>query len=113
MNAKGTMGEKNQINSTKSNSTYPDSREESSLLSLSNANHQQSLRDCVEAAVSNYFDHLDGQAVSNVYDMVLNEVEAPLLKLVMKYADQNQTKASSILGLNRGTLRKKLKKYGL
>ena len=93
--------------------THPNSKEELSLLLLSNPNHQQSLRDCVETAISNYFDHLDGQEVSNVYDMVLNEVEVPLLKLVMQYADQNQTKASSILGLNRGTLRKKLKKYGL
>ena len=71
------------------------------------------MRDFVEATVDNYFHHLDGQKPSEVYDMVLNEVEAPLLAVVMKYTNQNQTKASSILGLNRGTLRKKLKKYGL
>ena len=103
MNSKVTMDKNAHLNS----------KEELSLLSLSNPDDQQSLRDCVETAVSNYFEHLDGQEVSNVYDMVLNEVEAPLLKLVMQYADQNQTKASLILGLNRGTLRKKLKKYGL
>ena len=80
---------------------------------LSSPGHQQSLRDFVEAAVDNYFYHLDGQEVSNVYDMVLTEVEAPLIKTVMKYTGQNQTKASLILGVNRGTLRKKLKKYGL
>lgn len=90
-----------------------DRREVSSLLSLSNANHQQSLRDCVEAAVTNYFHHLDGQDVNDVYHMVLSEVELPLLQVVMQYAQNNQTKASSILGVNRGTLRKKLKKYGL
>ena len=84
-----------------------------SLLSLSNANRQQSLRDCVEAAVNNYFHHLDGQEASNVYDMVLTEVEVPLLEAVMKYTQHNQTKASSILGVNRGTLRKKLKTHGL
>lgn len=94
-------------------SAYPDGQEEPLLLSLSEPNHQQSLRDCVEVAVSNYFQYLDGQEVNDVYDMVLNEVEAPLLKLVMKYAHHNQTKASTILGLNRATLRKKLKKYGL
>jgi Fis family transcriptional regulator, factor for inversion stimulation protein len=80
---------------------------------LSNSNRQQSLRACVEAAVNNYFHHLDGQETSNVYDMVLAEVEVPLLEAVMKYTQKNQTKASSILGVNRSTLRKKLKKYGL
>lgn len=73
----------------------------------------QSLRDYVETAVSNYFQHLEGQDVTNVYDMVLSEVETPLLEVVMKYTRHNQTRAAEILGLNRGTLRKKLKQYGL
>ncbi len=73
----------------------------------------QSLRDYVETAVSNYFSHLEGQDVTNVYDMVLSEVETPLLEVVMKYTRHNQTKAAEVLGLNRGTLRKKLKQYGL
>ncbi|MFT5084243.1 MAG: Fis family transcriptional regulator [Lentisphaeria bacterium] len=73
----------------------------------------QSLRDCVERAVSNYFQHLEGQDVSDVYEMVLAEVEAPMLEVVMKYTRHNQTKAANVLGLNRGTLRKKLKQYGL
>ncbi len=73
----------------------------------------QALRDSVEKALTNYFSHLDGQPVTDVYNMVLSEVEAPLLEVVMKYTKNNQTKASVILGLNRGTLRKKLKQYGL
>lgn len=73
----------------------------------------QSLRDYVENAVNNYFQHLDGQDVTNVYEMVLSEVETPLLEVVMKYTRHNQTKAAEVLGLNRGTLRKKLKQYGL
>ncbi|ABD80069.1 DNA-binding transcriptional regulator Fis [Saccharophagus degradans] len=73
----------------------------------------QSLRDCVEKSVNNYFQHLDGQDVSDVYEMVLAEVEAPMLEVVMKYTRHNQTKAAQVLGLNRGTLRKKLKQYGL
>ena len=73
----------------------------------------QTLRDSVERALQNYFDHLDGQSVVNIYDMVLSEVEAPLLETVMKYTRDNQTKASEVLGLNRGTLRKKLKQYGM
>lgn len=78
-----------------------------------NAQKDQSLRDCVEKAVSNYFKHLEGQDVTDVYEMVLAEVEAPMLEVVMKYTRHNQTKAATILGLNRGTLRKKLKQYGL
>ncbi|PCK09780.1 MAG: DNA-binding transcriptional regulator Fis [Alteromonadaceae bacterium] len=78
-----------------------------------NAPQDQSLRDCVERAVSNYFQHLEGQEVSDVYEMVLAEVEAPMLEVVMKYTRHNQTKAANVLGLNRGTLRKKLKQYGL
>lgn len=73
----------------------------------------RTLRNSVEQALKNYFDHLDGQDVTNVYDMVLCEVEAPLLESVMQHVKGNQTRASEILGLNRGTLRKKLKQYGL
>lgn len=73
----------------------------------------QTLRDSVSIALKNYFSHLEGQAVTDVYEMVLSEVEAPLLEEVMKYTRNNQTKASVLLGLNRGTLRKKLKQYGL
>jgi Fis family transcriptional regulator, factor for inversion stimulation protein len=77
------------------------------------ATQGQSLRGCVEQAMDNYFKHLDGQDVSNVYDMVLAEVEAPMLEIVLKYTRHNQTRAAQVLGLNRGTLRKKLKQYDL
>lgn len=73
----------------------------------------QTLRDSVERSMNNYFAHLDGQDVTDVYQMVLSEVEAPLLETVMAYVKGNQTKAAILLGLNRGTLRKKLKQYGL
>ena len=61
----------------------------------------------------NYFAHLDGERASDVYEMVLAEVETPLLEVVLEYTRGNQTRASEILGLNRGTLRKKLKQHGL
>jgi Fis family transcriptional regulator len=73
----------------------------------------QNIRDCVAVALENYFSHLDGQEVFDVYEMVLNEIEAPLFEAVMKYTRKNQTKASVMLGLNRGTLRKKLKQYDM
>lgn len=71
------------------------------------------LRDSVEKAMNNYFAHLDGQDVTDVYNMVLSEVEAPLLETVMAYVKSNQTRAANLLGLNRGTLRKKLKQHRL
>ena len=72
-----------------------------------------SLRDCVATAVRNYLDELDGQMSTDVYQMVLAQVEAPLLEEIMAYTRNNQTRASLMLGLNRGTLRKKLKQYNL
>jgi len=66
--------------------------------------NNNTLRDCVEATLVNYFAQLDGAPVTDVYQLVLTEVEAPLLEQVMKYTRNNQTKASVMLGLNRGTL---------
>lgn len=77
------------------------------------ATQAQTLRDSVSVALKNYFQHLDGQPVTDVYNMVLSEVEAPLLEEVLRHTRNNQTKAAVLLGLNRGTLRKKLKQYGL
>lgn len=74
---------------------------------------QQTIRDCVERAMRNYFDHLDGHDVSDIYQMVLAEVEIPLLEVVLEYTRNNQSRAAEALGLNRGTLRKKLKQYDM
>ena len=73
----------------------------------------RSLRSCVEHAMADYFHHLDGQDCTNLYQMVLKEVEAPLLEAVMNYTRNNQCKAAEMLNINRGTLRKKLKLYDL
>lgn len=78
-----------------------------------NLTQGKSLRGCVEQAMENYFQNLDGQPVSDVYNMVMAEVEAPMLEIVLKYTRHNQTRAAQVLGLNRGTLRKKLKQYDL
>lgn len=71
------------------------------------------LRQSVEQTLETYFTHLDGHDASDIYNMVLAEVEPPLLEVVMRYTHHNQSKAAEMLGLNRGTLRKKLKLYGL
>lgn len=71
------------------------------------------LREAVDAAMHRYFDHLDGSSATDLYAMVMAEVEAPLLASVLEHTRGNQTRAAEILGLNRGTLRKKLKHHGL
>lgn len=73
----------------------------------------QTLRDSVHRALNNYFVQLEGQPPANVYELVLAEVEAPLLEVVLKYTRGNQSKAAILLGLSRGTLRKKIKQYNL
>jgi len=83
---------------------------ESPVVTASSSN---TLRHCVEQTLHNYFTHLDGQPVTHIYEMVLSEVEAPLLEVVMRYTQHNQCKAAELLGLSRGTLRKKLQQYGL
>ncbi len=87
--------------------------EQSNSSSFENNNQQTTLRESVEIAMKNYFAQLDNEKPSDLYNLVLAEVEAPLMESVMAYTHGNQTKASQVLGLNRGTLRKKLKMYGL
>ena len=71
------------------------------------------LRDCVREAIEEFFEHLDGHPCQGLYEMVLNEVEGPLLEAVMQHTDGNQSSAAEILGINRGTLRKKLREHKL
>ncbi|MDQ2994455.1 MAG: DNA-binding transcriptional regulator Fis [Pseudomonadota bacterium] len=71
------------------------------------------LRKLIKAALDTYFEQLDGEDPANLYDMVLEEVERPLLKIVMAFTAGNQSKAATLLGMSRGTLRKKLAQYQL
>ena len=71
------------------------------------------LRNHAERALSDYFTSLNGHRPSHLYDLVLREVEEPLFRVVLDYAEGNQSRAAGILGINRGTLRKKLKQFGL
>jgi len=77
------------------------------------ASPDQTLRSRVTNAPKLYFSQLDGTKVTELYDLVLAEVEAPLLEVVLEQVKGNQTKAAAMLGLSRGTLRKKLKQYDL
>lgn len=87
--------------------------EQSALFSVAKKETKEPLRECVRDALDSYFIHLDGYKTAGLYQMVLAEVEHPLLETVMKYAEGNQTKAASLLGISRSTLRKKLTIYQL
>ncbi len=73
----------------------------------------QPLRECVSDAIEEYFSVLDGHDCSGLFGMVMREVEVPLLRSVLEYTDGNQSRASEILGINRSTLRKKLRQHKL
>lgn len=74
---------------------------------------QKPLKESVKQALKNYLAQLEGEDPTNLYDLVLAEVEQPFLDMVMQYTRGNQTRAANMLGINRGTLRKKLKQYGM
>ena len=71
------------------------------------------LSEQVKKAMKRYFAALGDTNPSNVYELVMAEVEPELLKAVMKYTNNNQSKAANVLGLNRATLRKKLYRYNV
>lgn len=67
----------------------------------------------VERVVRQYFAMLGDETPTELYELILKEMERPLLSIVLEKTRGNQTKAAQILGLNRGTLRTKLKTYDL
>jgi len=71
------------------------------------------LRDVTAEALRRYFKDLNGHSPGDLYGLVLGEIEAPLFETVMEHTQGNQSRAAEILGINRATLRKKLKNYCL
>jgi Fis family transcriptional regulator len=71
------------------------------------------LRTCVQNALKRYFSDLNGHRPVGLYQMVISEVEQPMLEAVLEYTRGNQSQAAEVLGINRNTLRKKLRQYGI
>ena len=67
----------------------------------------------VLGALREYFSKLDGHGTRNLYEMVLSEVEQPLILSVLEHCGHNQSKAAEVLGMSRSTLRKKMAQYGI
>ncbi len=66
------------------------------------------LNACIKQSIETYFEDLGGETPCDMYDMLIQAVERPVLEVVMLRADHNQSTAARWLGLNRNTLRKKL-----
>ena len=66
------------------------------------------IAECVRKSLEKYFKDLDGERPRTVYEMVLKNVEKPMLEVVLDHAEGNQTVAAKWLGINRNTLRKKI-----
>jgi Fis family transcriptional regulator len=66
------------------------------------------LADAVRRSLERYFRDMDGEAPTAIYDMVLRNIEKPLIETVLGRAEGNQTLAATMLGINRNTLRKKM-----
>jgi len=71
------------------------------------------LSSLTDECLHSYFENLNGDKPGYLYQLVIGEVEKPLLRAVLRYTNGNQSEAAEILGINRGTLRKKLKDYKL
>ena len=75
------------------------------------SDRQEPLREAVRDALAHYFDQLDGTAPNDLHQLVMQQVERPLLEVVMEHTGGNQSKAATLLGISRSTLRKKLAMY--
>jgi len=69
---------------------------------------KKNIDDCIRDSVEQYFSDLRGAEPDGLHDLVIAAVEKPLLDVVMRQAQGNQSKAAEWLGINRNTLRRKL-----
>ncbi|MEO8135473.1 MAG: helix-turn-helix domain-containing protein [Betaproteobacteria bacterium] len=76
-------------------------------------NGHNAIAEAVDKSLNEYFVHLDGEPADDIYRMVIDNVEKTLLANVMERAAGNQTNAADMLGINRTTLRNKLKTHRL
>lgn len=91
------------------------SKERKSALPTAGAQEMrdQTLNECVLTSLSAYFEALEGHDTTDLYQMVLREVERPMFEAVLEHTGHNQSAAAQLLGISRGTLRKKLREHGM
>ena len=71
------------------------------------------LSDWLQKTVKKYITVMNGDGSGHLHDLVIRGIEKPLLEMVLKETNGNQTQAANILGINRNTLRKKIQEYSL
>lgn len=82
-------------------------------LTVVDADRSAPLSECVQEALGFYLENMAGHEVTNLYGMVIEEVERPLFETVLRHAGGNLSLAAKMLGLTRATLRKRLRSYGI
>ncbi len=75
------------------------------------ANKNACLNEFVHKVVKQYLDDMGSTPPDNLYQIILNEVERPLIQTVLDHADGNQSRAAEILGITRATLRNRIRRY--
>ena len=78
---------------------------------LESLKQDQGLQELVYSLVTRFLSENKSKNISDLYDMILAEVEPPLLQAVMEKRRGNQLQAAKMLGISRGTIRKKLQRY--
>jgi len=71
----------------------------------------EALKDSVVKNMKQYFDDMNGEDPNNLFQLFMSQVEKPFLEVVLKNCNNNQSRASDMLGINRNTLRKKIQMY--
>ena len=82
-------------------------------MNLQRDTRDSELSACVRKMMKQYFKDLDGEDVTNIYDMVVANIERPLLEVVLHHAEGNQTRAAELLDISRGKIVTLIEKYGL
>ena len=78
-----------------------------------NSERSETLGEAVTREVRAYLGAMEAQTVDDLYELVLSQVEQPLLECAMRHTGDNQSRTAELLGVSRGTLRTRLKKYGM
>ena len=76
-----------------------------------NAIKENEIVSCIRKAIGGYLNDLDGEKTGNLYSMVIQSVEKPLIEIAIQHTKGNQTQAAELLGINRNTLRQKMKQF--
>lgn len=76
-----------------------------------NAIKENEIASCIRKAIEGYLNDLDGEKPGNLYSMVIQSVEKPLIEIAIQHTKGNQTQAAELLGINRNTLRQKMKQF--